>query len=202
MPRPYRVGGCRVSVSVALLSRDQVEQLPGRAREVVEYRKSGLSLNHIQGCPLTARTASGTPTGCGITGTPRTGGLRRVHAAVPQDLLRRQLRPRSAGLQRARRNRRDLRHLPGGPARPLPAGTPHPHDRATVRGRERCSRGPRPGRRGHQRPAAIVSGLDSEQPRYYLQHALGFQVHDVRYPHCTRQHGRASIGWKETARDD
>jgi DNA repair photolyase len=50
--------------------------------------------------------------------------------------------------------------------------------------------------------AAIVSGLDSEQPRYYLQHALGFQVHDVRYPHCTRQHGRASIGWRETARDD
>jgi hypothetical protein len=46
--------------------------------------------------------------------------------------------------------------------------------------------------------AAIVSGLDSEQPRYYLQHALGFQVHDVRYPHCTRQHGRASIGWMET----
>ena len=30
--------------------------------------------------------------------------------------------------------------------------------------------------------AAVVSGLDSEQPRYYLQHALGFQVHDVRYP--------------------
>src|SRR4249919_3229294 len=52
MPRPYRVGGRRVSVGVALLSRDQVEQLPGRAREVVEYRKSGLSLNHIQGCPL------------------------------------------------------------------------------------------------------------------------------------------------------
>ena len=41
-----------MSVSVALLSRDQAEQLPGRAREVVEYRKSGLSLNHIQGCPL------------------------------------------------------------------------------------------------------------------------------------------------------
>ena len=44
--------------------------------------------------------------------------------------------------------------------------------------------------------AAIVSGLDSEQPRYYLQHALGFQVHDVRYPHWMRQHGRAGIGWK------
>src|ERR1035438_1629387 len=52
MPRPYRLGARRVSVSVALLSRDQVEQLPERAREVVEYRKSGLSLNHIQGCPL------------------------------------------------------------------------------------------------------------------------------------------------------
>ena len=37
---------------VALLSRDQIDQLPERAREVVEYRKSGLSLNHIQGCPL------------------------------------------------------------------------------------------------------------------------------------------------------
>ncbi len=30
--------------------------------------------------------------------------------------------------------------------------------------------------------AAIVSGLETEQPRYYLQHALGFQVHDVRHP--------------------
>src|SRR6266567_804948 len=31
---------------------EQAERLPARAREVVEYRKSGLSLNHIQGCPL------------------------------------------------------------------------------------------------------------------------------------------------------
>ena len=31
--------------------------------------------------------------------------------------------------------------------------------------------------------AAVVSGLAEEQPRYYLQHALGFQVHDVRHPH-------------------
>lgn len=37
---------------VPLLAREQVERLPERAREVVEYRKSGLSLNHIQGCPL------------------------------------------------------------------------------------------------------------------------------------------------------
>ncbi len=44
--------------------------------------------------------------------------------------------------------------------------------------------------------AAVVSGLPTEQPRYYLQHALGFQVHDVRHPHRERRHGRADIGWK------
>jgi DNA repair photolyase len=48
--------------------------------------------------------------------------------------------------------------------------------------------------------AAVVSGLDTEQPRYYLQHALGFQVHDVRHPHHAHRHGRADIGWKDTAR--
>lgn len=45
--------------------------------------------------------------------------------------------------------------------------------------------------------AAVVSGLLDEQPRYYLQHALGFQVHDVRHPHHARRHGRAAIGWKD-----
>lgn len=50
--------------------------------------------------------------------------------------------------------------------------------------------------------AAAVSGLDTEQPRYYLQHALGFQVHDVAHPHRTRRHGRAEIGWKETGGND
>lgn len=44
--------------------------------------------------------------------------------------------------------------------------------------------------------AAVVSGLATEQPRYYLQHALGFQVHDVRHPHHAHRHGRADIGWK------
>lgn len=44
--------------------------------------------------------------------------------------------------------------------------------------------------------AAIVSGLPDEQPRYYLQHALGFQVHDARHPHHKGQHGRAHIGWE------
>jgi DNA repair photolyase len=41
-----------MSAFVPLLSRAQISQLPERALEVVEYRKSGLSLNHIQGCPL------------------------------------------------------------------------------------------------------------------------------------------------------
>ncbi|MBX7268806.1 hypothetical protein KIF24_24155 [Micromonospora sp. Llam7] len=44
--------------------------------------------------------------------------------------------------------------------------------------------------------AAVVSGLETEQPRYYLQHALSFQVHDERHPHHERRHGRADIGWK------
>src|SRR6266567_5110421 len=42
----------QVSTFVPLLTRKQIDRLPERAREVVEYRKSGLSLNHIQGCPL------------------------------------------------------------------------------------------------------------------------------------------------------
>jgi hypothetical protein len=50
--------------------------------------------------------------------------------------------------------------------------------------------------------AAVVSGLETEQPRYYLQHALGFQVHDVRHPHRERRHGRAEIGWKGEKQDD
>jgi hypothetical protein len=47
--------------------------------------------------------------------------------------------------------------------------------------------------------AAIVRGLDVEQPRYFLQHALQFQVHDVRHPHHANRHGRADIGWKEVS---
>jgi DNA repair photolyase len=45
--------------------------------------------------------------------------------------------------------------------------------------------------------AAVVAGLPDEQPRYYLQHALGFQVHDVQHPHHAQRHGRADIGWGE-----
>lgn len=45
--------------------------------------------------------------------------------------------------------------------------------------------------------AIIVSGLADEQPRYFLQHALGFQVHEADHPHRSRRHGRAEIGWEQ-----
>jgi DNA repair photolyase len=45
--------------------------------------------------------------------------------------------------------------------------------------------------------AVVVSGLGSEQPRYFLQHALGFQVHDAAHAHRPRRHGRAEIGWEQ-----
>jgi DNA repair photolyase len=41
-----------VSTFVPLLSKEQIDRLPDRARQIIEYRKSGLSLNHVQGCPL------------------------------------------------------------------------------------------------------------------------------------------------------
>lgn len=69
------------------------------------------------------------------------------------------------------------------------ASSPH-------RGLERRS-----GKHSTSWPAAAVSGLDTEQPRYYLQHALGFQVHDIRHPHRDRRHGRADIGWKDGQQD-
>ncbi|MFE3557247.1 radical SAM protein [Streptomyces sp. NPDC059193] len=42
--------------------------------------------------------------------------------------------------------------------------------------------------------AIITEGLD-EQPRYFMQHGYGFQVHDRAHPHRERRHGRAEIGW-------
>jgi len=45
--------------------------------------------------------------------------------------------------------------------------------------------------------AAVIAGLASEQPRYYLQHALTFQMHDEQHPHHAQRHGRAEIGWGE-----
>jgi hypothetical protein len=64
IPRDREAG---VSTFVPLLETEQVQRLPQRAREVVEYRKSGLSLNHIQGCPLDCAYASAIPTACGIS---------------------------------------------------------------------------------------------------------------------------------------
>ena len=44
--------------------------------------------------------------------------------------------------------------------------------------------------------AVVVDGLPGELPRYFLQHALGFQVHDAAHPHRPRRHGRDEIGWE------
>jgi hypothetical protein len=52
------------------------------------------------------------------------------------------------------------------------------------------------------RRAAVVPCLAAEQPRYYLQYALDFQVHDERHPHHPRRHGRADTGWKAAPEND
>ena len=40
----------------------------------------------------------------------------------------------------------------------------------------------------------LVSG-STEQQRYFVQHALGYQVHDKAHPHLAGRHGRAEEGW-------
>jgi hypothetical protein len=42
--------------------------------------------------------------------------------------------------------------------------------------------------------AILTDGLN-EPPRYFMQHTLGYQVHDRKYPHIVFRHGRANIGW-------
>lgn len=36
----------------------------------------------------------------------------------------------------------------------------------------------------------------TEQQRYFIQHSLGFQVHDTSMPHLPERHGRAEEGWE------
>lgn len=43
---------------------------------------------------------------------------------------------------------------------------------------------------------AIVFDALDEQRRYFIQHSLGFQVHDRRHPHYDGRHGRAETGWE------
>lgn len=49
---PFVKDPARKTILVPLLPPARVARLPERARQVVEYHKSGLSLNHVQGCPL------------------------------------------------------------------------------------------------------------------------------------------------------
>jgi DNA repair photolyase len=49
--------------------------------------------------------------------------------------------------------------------------------------------------------AITFDSLD-EEPRYFIQHSLGYQVHDRRQPHHIRRHGRAEIGWGDGKDDE
>lgn len=42
----------------------------------------------------------------------------------------------------------------------------------------------------------VVVENSNEQQRYFIQHALGFQVHDRAHPHRPGRHGRAEEGWE------
>ncbi len=44
-------------------------------------------------------------------------------------------------------------------------------------------------------PGHIVVENSTEQQRYFVQHATGFQVHDRAHPHLPGRHGRAEEGW-------
>ena len=52
-----------------------------------------------------------------------------------------------------------------------------------------------------QKHAILVKDLQ-EQMRYFLQHNLGFQVNDIKYPHLPKRHGRSEIGWQELTSDN
>lgn len=41
----------------------------------------------------------------------------------------------------------------------------------------------------------VVVQNSTEQQRYFIQHATGFQVHDRVHPHLPDRHGRAEEGW-------
>ncbi|MFN6935350.1 MAG: hypothetical protein ACK4NZ_09375 [Tsuneonella sp.] len=42
----------------------------------------------------------------------------------------------------------------------------------------------------------ITLADSTEQQRYFIQHSLGFQVHDLATPHLPGRHGRAEEGWE------
>jgi len=49
--------------------------------------------------------------------------------------------------------------------------------------------------------AILTDGLN-EPRRYFIQHTLGYQVHDRKYPHLVFRHGRANIGWDTEPPED
>ncbi len=45
-------------------------------------------------------------------------------------------------------------------------------------------------------PGHVTVADSTEQQRYFIQHSLGFQVHDRAMPHLPGRHGRAEEGWE------
>ena len=45
------------------------------------------------------------------------------------------------------------------------------------------------------RDGRILVEDSDEQQRYFVQHSLGYQVHDRSLPHLPGRHGRAEEGW-------
>lgn len=117
----------------------------------------------------------------------RTNCFGRPHAG--------RVRAPSCRLQRPLLHSGNLRHLPGSAGAPLRLAhrKPSPYEVGMVATELGAVGQPQITDRAIQ-----VSGLD-EQRRYFIQHRFGYQVHDRKYPHQPRRHGRADIGWAPSA---
>jgi hypothetical protein len=93
--------------------------LPGRDRGVLPGQRAAGAVRRHRQAEDRARDA----------GTSSAGGLWPIHPAVPQDQLRRELRPWPSRLQRACRHPRAVRHLPPEPAGPVLERAPRAHGR-------------------------------------------------------------------------
>ncbi len=153
---------------VPLLEAAQLDGLPSRAREVIEYRKSGLSLNHIQGCPLDCAYCIRHTYGLWDQRQPR--ALMRDAEAVDQLVGHRYFQAHMTPLQLL--NRATDPFLP----------SVRPHTFAVLDDLDR---------RGLRNHVLVITR------HQYLQHALGFQMHDIRHPHHAHRHGRADTGWQD-----
>ena len=118
---------------------------------------------------------------------------------VPQDLVRRQLRSRPAGLQRSLWHRGELCDIC--PLSQLDRCAERPQGsliRAAPGDRRALARRSWPGGRGHHRARGCRVRAGDRAASVLPATRARFQVHDVRHPHHARRHGRAGIGWKDS----